>query len=144
MTPDVNVLVATARADHPHHAQAHAWLTQAIAPARGKTGLRVMSMVVSGFLRVMTHPKTFKPPTPTASAAAFLDALLALPGVALMPVQGEWPQLRSLCLDKTLSGNAIPDAWIAACVLQHGETLATFDRDFTQLLPAKNLLLLQH
>lgn len=144
MTPDVNVLVAAARDDHPHHALARSWLTQAVAPKRGQRGLKVMSMVVSGFLRVMTHPKTFKPPTPTASAVAFLDALLALPGVTLMTVQGEWPQLRTLCLNNTLSGNAIPDAWIAACVLQHGETLATFDRDFSQLLPAKNLLLLQN
>ena len=31
MTPDVNILVAASRQDHPHHAPALAWLEQAIA-----------------------------------------------------------------------------------------------------------------
>ncbi len=35
MTPDVNVLVAAPRSDHPHHELARAWLEQALmAPVR--------------------------------------------------------------------------------------------------------------
>jgi hypothetical protein len=30
MTPDVNVLVAASRRDHPHHAVARAWLEEAV------------------------------------------------------------------------------------------------------------------
>jgi predicted nucleic acid-binding protein len=51
--------------------------------------------------------------------------------------------LRALCLDQNLSANALPDAWIAACVLQQQEVLVTFDRDFVRLLPPKRLQLLQ-
>ena len=31
MTPDVNVLVAASRSDHPHHWVAHSWLQDALA-----------------------------------------------------------------------------------------------------------------
>jgi predicted nucleic acid-binding protein len=37
----------------------------------------------------------------------------------------------------------ITDAWIAAMVMQSGETLCTFDRDFTRLLPPGQLHLLK-
>ena len=30
MTPDVNVLVAASRTDHPHHAAARQWLEEAL------------------------------------------------------------------------------------------------------------------
>ena len=45
-------------------------------------------------------------------------------------------------LDKNLAANAIPDALIAAAVVQNNEVLATFDRDFLRLLPPHQLLLL--
>jgi predicted nucleic acid-binding protein len=61
----------------------------------------------------------------------------------MLATQDEWPKLRALCLDQNLSANALPDAWIAACVLQQQEVLVTFDRDFVRLLPPKRLQLLQ-
>jgi hypothetical protein len=42
MTPDVNVLVAASRADHPHHQTALTWLTQAMAHARTHADLRLL------------------------------------------------------------------------------------------------------
>ena len=63
--------------------------------------------------------------------------------VSVLSGAREWPQLRALCLQKSLSANSIPDAWIAALVLEHGQVLATFDADFAQLLPPKSLLLLK-
>jgi toxin-antitoxin system PIN domain toxin len=143
MTPDVNVLVAASRADHPHHQTALAWLTQAITHARTHADLKLLSTVVASFLRLVTHPKVFALPTPTTQAVAFIDGVLASPGAAMLATQDEWPKLRALCLDQNLSANALPDAWIAACVLQQQEVLVTFDRDFVRLLPPKRLQLLQ-
>jgi hypothetical protein len=37
-------------------------------------------------------------------------------------------------MDKKLSANDIPDAWLAAVVIQLGEHLVTFDTDFKKLL----------
>jgi uncharacterized protein len=142
MTPDVNVLVAASRGDHPHHAAAHRWLLLAIHGASAGVPLGLLGTVVASFLRLVTHRKVFAEPTPIASAVAFVDALLQRPGVAMLASQDEWPRLKKLCLDLELNDNDLPDAWIAASVLQRRETLATFDRDFVRLLPAKQLLLL--
>lgn len=60
MTPDVNVLVAASRLDHPHHVVAYAWLKTALGIQR----LAILPMVAWGFLRLVTHPKVFLEPTP--------------------------------------------------------------------------------
>lgn len=57
-----------------------------------------------------------------------MDALLAVPGVEMPESGREWPTLRRLCLDRMLSGNAIPDAWIAAAVKVMNGRLVTLDR----------------
>lgn len=146
MTPDVNVLVAASRADHAHHAIASHWLTQALlecaTPSVKSPSFQLMGTVVASFLRLVTHPKIFVEPTPMAQALAFANAVLASPGVGWLPTGTEWGALHRLCNDLALSGNAVPDAWIAATTLTQGEVLVTFDRDFVTLLPPENLLLL--
>jgi uncharacterized protein len=143
MTPDVNVLVAASRGDHPHHAVARAWLEQAATAAAAGAALMLMPMVVASFLRLVTSPRVFQLPTPTGEAVAFVDALLAMPGVALAPLGPEWPRLRQLCMDKRLSANDLPDAWLAAATIHLGEHLVSFDRDFRKLIGRSQLTLLE-
>jgi toxin-antitoxin system PIN domain toxin len=134
MTPDVNVLVAAARSDHPHHSVARAWLEETLAGAEAGTVCALMPMVLASYLRLVTSPKIFKRPTPIDEAIGFVDALLSLPGVQLAELGPEWKRLRQLCLDRKLSGNDLPDAWLVAAVAQRGEHLVSFDRDFRKLL----------
>ena len=134
MTPDVNVLVAASRSDHPHHAVAHAWLEQALSAAASGAAFTVMPMVLASFLRLVTSPKVFQRPTPINDAMAFADALLVAPNVQLATLGPEWPRFRQLCLDKQLSGNDLPDAWLAAATTHLGEHLVSFDRDFRKLM----------
>lgn len=47
---------------------------------------------------------------------------------------GERAVLCKLRVDKALAANDLPDAWLAAAVIQQGEHLFTFDRDFRRLL----------
>lgn len=142
MTPDVNVLVAASRSDHPHHKPALAFLQDALASCAQGASLKLMPMVAASFLRLVTHPKIFVQPTPLADAMAFVNAILAVPGVEMPGLGSEWPVMRKLCLEKRLSANDIPDAWLAAAVIHFGEHLATFDSDFKKLLPASHLTLL--
>ena len=142
MTPDVNVLVAASRTDHPHHAVARAWLEQAVRAAATGAAFTLMPMVLVSFLRLVTSPKIFRQPTPIDDAIAFVDAILAAPGVHLSTLGSEWPTLRGLCLDKQLGGNDVPDAWLAAAVAHLGEHLGSFDRDFKKLLGRSQLTLL--
>jgi len=143
MTPDVNVLVAASRADHPHHGVARAWVEGAVSSSETGAVLTVMPMVLASFLRLVTSPKIFQQATPIEDAVAFVDALLASPGVELAALGPEWTRLRQLCLDKQLSGNDVPDAWVAAAVVQLGEHLVSFDRDFRKLLSRSQFTLLK-
>ncbi len=143
MTPDVNVLVAASRGDHTHHAVARAWLEQAAVGAAAGSALTLMPMVLASFLRLVTSPRIFLVPTPIDDALAFVDALLAAPGVQLASLGAEWPRLRELCAIKQLAGNELPDAWLAAATMHFGEHLVSFDRDFKRLLGRARFTLLK-
>ena len=134
MTPDVNVLIAASRSDHPHHKTAYSCLNKAIAACADGARLSLMPMVVASYLRLVTNPKIFVRPTPVENAVEFLDTLLAMPGIEMPSLGVEWPMLRQLCVEKNLSANDIPDAWLAAAVIQLGEHLVTFDAGFRKLL----------
>ena len=99
-------------------------------------------MVLASFLRLVTSAKIFKRPTPIDEAIGFIDALLSVSGVQLAELGPEWKRLRQLCLDKKLSGNDLPDAWLVAAVAQRGEHLVSFDRDFRKLLGRSQFTLL--
>jgi toxin-antitoxin system PIN domain toxin len=134
VTPDVNVLVAASRSDHPHHAAARTWLEQAVTDASQGTALKLQPMVMASFLRLVTHPKIFVRPTPMPEALRFVDALLSAPGVEQSTLSAEWPVLHKLCADKALAANDQPGAWLAAAVIYQGEHLVSFDADFKRLL----------
>ncbi|MDM0107302.1 PIN domain-containing protein [Variovorax sp. J22R24] len=134
MTPDVNVLVAASRSDHPHYAAARRWLEGAVASATQGRPLKLQPMVIASFLRLVTHPKIFVNPTPTIEALRFVDALLSAPGVEQAALGAEWTAFREMCADNALGANDIPDAWLAAAVIHQGEHLVTFDGDFKRLL----------
>ncbi|HEX6704145.1 MAG TPA: hypothetical protein VF169_05245 [Albitalea sp.] len=98
--------------------------------------------VLASFLRQVTSPRIFQLPTPIEDAVAFVDALLASPGVQLASLGPEWSKLRQLCLDKRLGGNDVPDAWMSAAVVHMGEHLVSFDRNFRKLLARGQFTLL--
>lgn len=138
MTPDINVLVAASRADHPHHPIAFGWLQQALV-ADNSERFELLPMVASGYLRIVTNARVFPDPTPIEHAISFLDALLEQQHVEFAVISGEWPLLRGACIAGNLTGNAIPDAWIAASVRVLKSKLATFDRGFVRLLESHQL-----
>ena len=121
---------------------ARAWLEQAASAGAAGASFTLMPMVVASFLRLVTSPRVFSMPTPLLDAIGFVYALLAAPGVELARLGAEWPVLRQLCLNKSLVGNDLPDAWLAAATLQLGEHLVTFDRDFKKLLGRAQMTLL--
>jgi uncharacterized protein len=142
MTPDVNVLVAAATADHSLHEPAYAWLERATAASALGARLAILPMVAAGFLRIVTHPKIFARPATADAAIAFIQAVLSAPGVDMPELASEWAVLCQLCRAGRLSGNRIPDAWIAAAVIATGDHLVTFDKGFRSLLPRRALTLL--
>ncbi|GMU77336.1 MAG: hypothetical protein AMXMBFR46_01370 [Acidimicrobiia bacterium] len=87
--------------------------------------------VAAGFLRVVTHPRIFREPTPTRVALQFVDAMRASPAVtAIDPGARHWGIFTGLCRSLGLRGNDVPDAFLAAIALEHGATWVTSDHGF--------------
>ena len=115
-SPDVNVLVSAFRADSGHHALCREWLIEASA-SRDRLGLS--ELVLSGALRVLTHPRIFHPPTPGDRALDFVDSLLAQPAAErLRPGGGHWRIFYDLAAKLRLTGNRLPDAYHAALAIE--------------------------
>jgi predicted nucleic acid-binding protein len=145
MTPDVNLLVAAMRLDHPHHALAFAHLQAQLQQAAKRPihpNVILLGSVISGFIGIVTNAQIFFKPSSLQQAMDFVDALLISPGVAFQAAGSQWPGFRDLCLEAAVTPNMVSDAWIAASALQLGEVVHTFDHDFKKLLPADNLYLL--
>jgi toxin-antitoxin system PIN domain toxin len=138
VTPDVNVVVAASRSDHPHHQRALSWLQRALEECRTGGSFQLLPMVATAFLRLVTNPKVFPQPTPLADALDFLEAIMQVPGAEMPELGREWKAFTQLCRAgpgrAVFTGNRIPDAWIAAAVISGGYHLVTFDRGFSDLL----------
>ncbi len=127
---DVNILVHAHREDTPRHLEMRRWL-EALSKSDEAFGLA--DLVLSGFLRVVTHPKVFSVPTPLEIAIAFTEQLRALPQtVILAPGPRHWDIFTRLCRAVEARGSLVPDAYLAALALEHGCELVTTDRDFSR------------
>jgi toxin-antitoxin system PIN domain toxin len=127
---DVNVLVHAFREDAPRHAALRPWLEGVV---RSESAFAVSELVLSGFLRVVTHPRVFNPPTPLAAALEFVEALRAQPNCVLVaPGDRHWSIFTRLCHEAEVRGNLVPDAYLAALAIESGCELVSTDRDFSR------------
>src|SRR5436190_11495237 len=106
---DVNVLIYAHREDVADHRRFRQWLEEMIA---GPEAFGVAPVVLSGFLRVATHPRIFHPPTPLPRAIEFCDFLLDQPNaVSISPGERHWEIFTGLCSDARATGNLVADAY---------------------------------
>ncbi len=85
---DVNILVYAFREDAPEHAKFRGWL-EGVASAQ--SDFATSDLILSDFLRVVTHPRVFNPPTPLERALEFANALRSQPNwVSLAPGDRHW------------------------------------------------------
>lgn len=127
---DVNILVHAHRKDSSAHAPCRGWLESLI---NGDEAYGVSELVLSGFVRVVTHPKVFAKPSPLAEALAFTAQLRDQHNaVAIAPGPRHWDIFQRLCLAHAVRGNLVPDAYLAALAIESGCEWVTTDRDFTR------------
>ena len=87
--------------------------------------------MLAGFLRIVTNPKIFRPPTPMQTALAFCRALVDWPrAVFVVPSRTHWDLFVKLC--DTIEGSLVTDAYVAALAIEHGCELITTDSDFAR------------
>jgi toxin-antitoxin system PIN domain toxin len=127
---DVNILVAAHREDAASHEVIRSWLESQLASA---SGVAVSDLVLSGFLRVVTHPKIFKTPTPLKQALEFVADLRSRASVTIVqPGTGHWDIFVGLCKTADARGNFIPDAYHAALAIEYGIEWVTLDKGFAR------------
>jgi len=128
--PDVNVLVYAFREDAPQHGRYRDWLRARVAAAEG---FGLAELVLSGVLRVLTHPRIFAPPTPVSRALDYAEKLRTQPNAVLVqPGPRHWEIFTGLCARVDAKGTLIADAYLAALAIEHGCEWITTDRDFAR------------
>ena len=126
--PDVNVLVYAHRKDAPDHEQYRDWLESTI---NTDAAYGLSDLVLSGYLRVVTHPRVFNRPSSTTDAMAFASQLRdRLNRVPVTPGIRHWSIFTRLCRETRPKGNLIADAYLAALAIEHGCEWITADHDF--------------
>lgn len=127
---DVNILIYAHREESQAHERYRAWLLESIS---GDEPMAVSSLVLSGFLRVVTHPRIFKTPSPLERALEFASQVSQGPScVPLEPGPGHRDIFLRLCAQTRATGNAIPDAYLAALAIESGSLWITEDGGFAR------------
>lgn len=130
LLPDVNVLVYAFRPETEHHS-GHRAFVQAL--VEGDEAFGLSSLVLSGFLRIVTHPRIFATPDPIGDALAFTQTLRACEqSVSVEPGPRHWEIFERLCAAGNARGNLVPDAYLAALAIESGCHWITTDRDYAR------------
>lgn len=125
---DVNALVYAHRTDTTEHEQVRRWLDGVLA---GDSAFGLADLVLSGFVRVVTHPRAFTEPSPLDVALEFVNRLRGhRHSVDIRPGGRHWEIFTSLCERTKPTGNRVPDAFLAALAIESGSEWITTDRGF--------------
>ena len=131
LLPDANVLifahVDNSIPDHPEYA---GWITH-LATEPEPFALSVL--VLSGFVRVVTNPRVFDPPSTLERSFAFVSSVAERPTALIVGPGPEHLQiLETLCRESRATGKLVADARHAATVVEHGCTMVSTDSDFSR------------
>ena len=125
---DVNALVHAFRPDAEQHEEYRTWLEQQVT---GPEAFGVSELMLSGFMRVVTHPSVFDPPSGLADCLLATRQIRDHPNcVALRPGGRHWSIFSDLCRVTGSVGNAVADAYHAALAIEHGCEFMTTDKGF--------------
>jgi uncharacterized protein len=128
--PDVNILIYAYRQDATDHEPYRIWLEHAFA---SDEPIGLADAVLNSVVRIATHPRIFRPPSPIDDALGFMEDLLDQPtAVRLSPGARHWTIFARLCRESGATGNLVPDAYLAALALEHGCELVSNDADFAR------------
>jgi hypothetical protein len=127
---DANVIIYAHREDTEHHSPCRRWLEATI---NGDECYGVSELVLSGFVRVVTHPKVFASPSSLKQALEFAEQVREQPNAMLIePGERHWSVFRRQCVEARAKRNLIPDAYFAAVAIEGGCEWTTTDRDYSR------------
>lgn len=130
MLLDANLLLFAEDEDSPHHDVSRGWLNAALnGPVR--IGLPWPSLLA--FARIRTNPRIYSAPLSGPQAWTCVQSWLRAPSAWVpQPTAAHADVLGHLVDRYHLSGNALPDAHLAALAIEHGVAVCSADTDFAR------------
>ena len=127
---DVNILVHAFRADSSEHETCRTWLDGVV---NGDASYGMAPQVLSGVIRITTHPKIFAAPSGLDEVIRFCDMLLAQPHcLVIQPGERHWEIFKRLCTKTDARGNLEPNARFAALAIESGCEWISLDHDYAR------------
>lgn len=127
---DVNVLVYAFSSAAENHAAYRNWLDETL---DDPAAYGVSELVLSSFVRVVTHPRVFDVPASLQTAFRFCEILREQPNAVIIePGPRHWEIFQDLCRSSGARGNLVADAYLAALAIESGSEWITTDRDFSR------------
>lgn len=109
-------------------AVAREWWTHTRSTGRTVT---TPDLVVTGFVRVVTHRRVFPEASTPAEAFDFVRAMYAQSTyLPLGPLPTLLTEFERLCVESGARADLVPGAYVAAVARSLGASVVTFDRDF--------------
>ncbi len=139
---DINVWLALAVEEHPHHAPARAWWAEAASTAQSSPwtsaapAIWFCRVTMLGLVRLLCQPKVVGEGALTLAAALGLyGRFRALPIVGLLPDAADCEARLAQLVNTAPVSSPLPprlwtDAYLAATAQSAGLRLVTFDTDF--------------
>ncbi len=126
--PDVNLLIYAYDSSSPHHAAAAEWWRGCMT---GHEEIGLATVVVFGFVRLITNARVFQNPLTVKEAAKHVESWIARPQVQIIdPTRHHVSDVLELLTESGTSGNLTTDAQIAALVRQEKAVVHSNDTDF--------------
>ena len=114
----------------PDHARYRDWLRET---AASDQPFGLADLVLSGFVRIATHPRIFPNPATIDAALGFVSGLRSQPNaVVVVPGPRHWDIFERLCREAGARGSLVADAYLAALAIESGSEWITTDRDFAR------------
>lgn len=128
--PDTNLLVHAHNALAPGHEAARDWWEECL---NGRVQVGLPWLVMSGFLRLMTHPKVLADPMPVTDAVERVREWLEQPPVHVLEPGRRFGEVFLGLLEALgTSGNLTTDAQLAALAIESQAELHSCDTDFAR------------
>ena len=127
---DVNILVYAKRQDAADHLEFRTWLEETL---RSDTIVGLTDVVLSGVIRILTHPRIYREPTQLNEALEYVNYLRDETGcIGVSPGDRHWDIFTRLCNSSGAKGNLVSDAFHAALAIESGAEWITADRDYAR------------
>ena len=125
---DVNIFVHMHRNDSEQHEKVFDFALRIL---RENKAFGYSPLALSGFLRIVTHPKIFKNPIDFETAMSFVESITDHPNaVQVIPGSAHWHIFRHLSYEVKPLGNFYPDVYFAALAIDSGCTWVTCDKGY--------------